>query len=68
MTPPNKSDLRPCSQLSQSDVLHGLKTLAAQERKSQSLLTGPRDVTDEFERWYVAEILENAARIIEESG
>jgi hypothetical protein len=51
-----------------ADVIHGLKTLAAQERKTQSLLTGPRDAPAEFERWYVAQIIESAARIIEENA
>ena len=50
-----------------NDVINGLRTLAAQERKAQSLLTGPRDAPEEFERWYVAEILEAAAQIIEEN-
>jgi hypothetical protein len=52
--------------MNKEDVIHGLKTLAKQERKAQSLLTGPREAPQEFERWYIAEVLESAVLIIEQ--
>jgi uncharacterized coiled-coil DUF342 family protein len=52
--------------MNKEDVIHGLKTLAKQERKAQSLLTGPREAPQEFERWYIAEVLEAALLIIEQ--
>jgi hypothetical protein len=52
--------------MTKEDVIHGLKTLAKQERKAQSLLTRPREAPQEFERWYIAEVLESAVLIIEQ--
>ena len=52
--------------MNKEDVIHGLKTLAKQERKAQSLLTKPREAPQEFERWYIAEVLESAVLIIEQ--
>jgi hypothetical protein len=52
--------------MNKEDVIHGLKTLAKQERKAQSLLTRPREAPQEFERWYIAEVLESAVLIIEQ--